>query len=90
MPNPGKNGKNPNGKSQRQSVTSRQNATKTKAILKLKPARKPEQTNEVKELIYCFDDGDPKDNMILIITQQLWEDEDWKILNQIGGRALSG
>jgi hypothetical protein len=65
----------------------------------LKPARKPEQTikatftdrneNEVKELIYCFDDGDPKDNMVLIITQlfqlakryDLWKDEDWKILS---------
>ncbi len=47
MPNSGKNGKNGNKNSKKQIGTGRQSnkpATKTKAILKLKPARKPEQT----------------------------------------------
>ena len=91
--------------------TSRQSnkpAAKTKAILKLKPARKPEQTikasfvdcndNEVKELVYTFDDGDHKGNIILIVTQlfqlakqyNLWRENKWKILTQIGGQAFSG
>ena len=111
MPNSGKNGKNGSESSKKQIGTSRQSnkpATKTKAILKLKPARKPEQTikatfldrneNEVKELVYTFDDGDPKDNAILIVSQlfqlakryDLWKEDEWKILTQIGGRALSG
>jgi hypothetical protein len=64
--NGGRNGKNGNGNAKKQNGTSRQNLTKTKAILKLKPTGKPEQTikatftdqndNKVKELIYCFDD----------------------------------
>jgi hypothetical protein len=82
MPNSGKNMKNGNKSSKKQIGTSRQSnkpVTKTKAILKLKPSRKPEQTikatflvrneNEVKELVYTFDDGDPKDNIILIVSQ---------------------
>jgi hypothetical protein len=106
----GKNRKN-DGSSKKQHGTSRQSnkpATKTKAILKLKPARKLEQTikasfidrndNEVKELVYTFDDGDPKDNIILIAAQlfqlakrdNLWRENEWKILTQIGGRAFSG
>ena len=112
MPKPhngGRNGKNANGRSQKNG-TSRQNekSTKTKAILKLRPARKPEQTikasfndrndNEVKELIYTYDDGEPKENVVLVVTQllqlaeryNLWRDEEWKILSQIGRRAFSG
>jgi hypothetical protein len=61
----------------------------------LKPARKPEQTikatfldrneNEVKELVYTFDDSDPKDNIILIVSQlakryNQWQENKWKIL----------
>ena len=50
MPNSGKNGKNENENSKKQIGTSRQSnmpVTKTKAILKLKPTRKPEQTIKV-------------------------------------------
>jgi hypothetical protein len=104
MPKPhnrGKNWNNRNGFAKKQNGTSRQNATKTKAILMLKPTRKPEQTikanfmdqndNEVKELVYTFDDDNSKDSMIFIIVQlfqlaksyDLWKDEDWKILSYL-------
>ena len=57
-----------------------------------------QNSNEVKELIHTFDNGNPKDNMILIITQlfqlakryNLWEDEEWKILSGFGSRTISG
>ena len=42
--NGGKNRKNGNSNDKKQNGTSQQDSTKTKAILKLKPARKPEQT----------------------------------------------
>jgi hypothetical protein len=71
MPKPhngGKNGKKRNDNAKRQSGKSQQNATKRKAILKLKAADQTIKTsfmdrkdNEVKELINCFGDGDPKD-----------------------------
>ena len=84
------------------------NPAKTKAILKMRPARKPELTikasfedvdgNEVKELVYTFDDGDAKENCVLILLQlkqlgrryNLWQDEKYKKLTQVGGRAFSG
>ena len=102
----GKSKKNGNGTSRGNGNKS--NPAKTKAILKMKPARKPEHTikasfedvdgNEVKELIYTFDDGDPKDNCVLTQLQlrilgrryQLWEDDKYKKLTQVGGRAFSG
>ncbi len=48
--------------------------------------------------MYTFNDGNPKDNIILIVSQlfqlakqyNLWKEDEWKILTQIGGRALSG
>jgi hypothetical protein len=106
MPKPhfggGKNGKN-DGSSKTQHGTNRNKpAAKTKTILRLKPAQKqkPEQTIKASFLdcVYTFDDGDLKDFIILIVTQlfqlakryNLWRENEWKILTQIGGRAFSG
>ena len=60
---------------------SRCRPSKSKAIFTLKPARKPELTikatfedkngDEVKELIYRYDEGDPKEHLILMQSQLL-------------------
>ena len=103
------NGRNQGSQKQRNGTSrSNEKSAKTKAILKIKRARKPELTikatfqdaasNDVKELIYQWDDTDPKENLILLELQllklgkryDLFQGDTWKILVQAGGRALSG
>ena len=92
-----------NGKSQNLKSTRR-----SKAILKIKRARRSEHTikatfkdtegNDVKEYIHAFRDGNPPELLIEFEKQllklgdryDLFENERWKILCQLGGRALEG
>ena len=108
--NPSKesSGRNQGSQKQKSGASRSKESIKTKAILKIKRARKPELTikatfqdaadNDVKELVYQWDDTDPKENLILFELQleklgkryNLFDDDSWKILVQTGGRALSG
>lgn len=103
----GGNNANANGRSNGRNQSNR-STPQTKAILKIKRAKRNEHQvkatfedsagNEVKEMIYTFSDGDPKELLIDCEKQllklgdryELFNDGKWKALCQLGGRCFEG
>ena len=64
----------------------------------IKASFKDSEGNDVKEFIYTFRDGDPAELLVEFEKQllaigdryDLFENGRWKVLCQIGGRALEG
>ena len=92
------NGKSQNSKSTRQSKAILKIKRARRREHTIKASFKDNEGNEVKEYIHTFRDGDPPELLIEFEKQlftlgdryDLFKNGRWKVLCQIGGRALEG